>query len=87
MLLRVLAPKCDERYPTTFEVLEGLTMTLNGLFPRYNEMVFANFIQEWMPVAQISINQIQQQLRTNDRSSNITVTRNFTFRLPKGLSS
>ena len=87
ILLKLLQPAREDRYPTALNALEELTMTLHSLFPRYTEMEFAKFMQEWMPSTQISFNQIQKNNKTGDRVSSITLKKSYTFRLPKGFAS
>ncbi len=86
ILLKLLQPDRDERYQSALGALEELTMTLHSLFPRYTEMEFAKFMQEWMPSNHISFNQIQKN-KTGERFSSITIKKSYTFRLPKGLAS
>jgi serine/threonine protein kinase len=86
-LLRFLQPRREDRYSSSQLALEELTMILNSLFPRYTEMEFAKFMQEWMPSNQISFHQIQKQLKTGDRISSITIKKSYIFKLPKGLAS
>ena len=87
ILLRLLQPNRDDRYPSALNALEELTMTLHSLFPRYTEMEFARFMQEWMPSEKISFNQNQKNIKTGERVASITIKRSYSFRLPKGIAS
>ncbi len=86
ILLRLLQPNREERYSTALSALEELTMVLHSLFPRYTEVEFAKFIQDWMPSSQLSFNQMPKQFLSGDRVSVVKVKKSYTFRLPKGLA-
>lgn len=85
ILMRMLQPRREDRYQSAGSVLEELTMTLHSLFPRYTEIDFARFMQEWMPSSQISFHPQVKSLQTGDRVSKIVVKKKYNFRLPKGL--
>ncbi len=87
ILLRLLQPDRERRYSSTHQVLEDLTVTLNSLYPRYTEMDFVRYLQDWMPINQVSFNQIPRQYKTGEKVSRVIVKKNFNFVLPKGLVS
>jgi eukaryotic-like serine/threonine-protein kinase len=85
ILLKLLQPNREYRYQTSMKVLEDLSVTLHSLFPRYTEMDFARFMQEWMPANQVSYSQIPKNTHTGERVSILTVKRSYSFNFPKGI--
>jgi eukaryotic-like serine/threonine-protein kinase len=87
ILLKLLQPDRDQRYLSASHVLEELTMTLHSLYPRYTEMEFAKFMDEWMPSERISFNSTGKSIKTGERVASITLKKQYNFRLPKGFAS